>query len=160
MFSVKWIVVVAVAALLGLALLAPLTVAHDEEDDDKFKGKFKGDLTMATPEGPPFGGADVGSFKIKWKGNELEIEVEVDISAPSGYVLEGWLVDPPPRGGTGYKLSLGLLEDGELEFEQTLVNPFTYSFLVITMEPIGDPNPNAGPPVAGADLGFDPFGQN
>ena len=157
MFRVKWIVVVAVAALLGLALFAPLTVAH-KEDDDKVKGKFKGDLTA--PTGPPFGGAVVGSFEIKWKGNELKIEVEMDISAPSGYVLEGWLVDPPPRGGTGYKLSLGLLEDEELEFKQTLVNPFTYSFLVITMEPVGDTDPNAGTPVAGADLGFDPFGQN
>ena len=155
MFSLKWIVVVAAAALIGLALLAPLGVAHDSDDNE-----FEGDLTAATPGGPPFGGVVMGSFEIEWDGNELEIEVQMDFSAPAGYVLEGWLVDPPPRGGTGYKLSLGLLEDGELEFEQTLVNPFTYSFLVITMEPAGDTDPNAGPPVAGADLGFDPFGQN
>ncbi len=155
MFSVKWILVVAVAALMGLALLSPLTEAHDSDDNE-----LEGDLTAATQGGPPFGGAVVGSFEIEWDGNDLEIEVEIDISAPAGYVLEGWLVDAPPRGGTGYKLSLGLLKDGELEFDQTLVNPFTYSFLVITMEPAGDPNPNAGPPVAGADLGFDPFGQN
>ncbi len=150
MFSVKWIVVVAVAALLGLALLAPLTVAHDEDNNE-----FEGDLT--TPAGgKPFGGAVVGSFETEWDGNELKIEVEVDISPPSGYVFEGWLVD---AGGTGYKLSLGQLDSGELEFEQDMVNPFTYTFLVITMEPANDLDPNAGPLVAGANLPS-PFGQN
>ncbi len=153
LFSVKWILVVAVAALMGLALLSPLTVAHDSDDNE-----FEGDLT-APAGGTPFGGAVVGSFEIEWDDNDLDIEVEVDISAPEGYVLEGWLVDPIPLGGTGYKLSLGLLDDGELEFEQSLVNPFTYSFLVITMEPAGDLDPNAGAPVAGAHLAA-PFGQS
>lgn len=150
MFSVKWIVVAAVAALLGLALFAPLTVAHDEDDNE-----FEGDLT-APAGGTPFGGDVVGSFEIEWDGIELEIEAEVDISPPSGYVFEGWLVD---AGGTGYKLSLGQLEDGELEFEQNMVNPFTYTFLVITMEPANDLDPNPGPAVAGANLPS-PFGQN
>ena len=150
LFSVKWIVVVAIAALIGLALISPLTVAHDSDDNE-----FEGDLTA--PTGPPFGGDVVGSFEIEWDGNELEIEVEVEISAPDGYVLEGWLVDP--GADPVYKLSLGLLVDGELEFEQTLVNPFTYRLLVITMEPANDLDPNAGAPVAGALLPA-PFGQD
>ena len=152
MFSVKWIVVVSIAALIGLALLSPLTVAHDNDDNE-----FEGDLT-APAGGKPFGGDVVGSFEIEWDGNELEIEVEVDISAPDGYVLEGWLVDLRAPGDPNYKLSLGQLEDGELEFEQNMVNPFTYTLLVITMEPANDLDPNAGPPVAGVKLPS-PFGQ-
>lgn len=149
MINVKWIVVVAVAALLGLALLAPLTVADDDGDEE-----FEGNLT-APAGGNPFGGDVVGSFEIEWDGNELEIEAELDISPMSDYVFEGWLVDP----GTDYKLSLGQLEDGELEFEQDMVNPFTYTVLVITMEEANDLDPRPDTPVAGALLPSPPFGQ-
>lgn len=75
-----------------------------------------------------------------------------------GYVFEGWLVDP--GADPVYKLSLGQLEDGELEFEQNLVNPFTYHLLVVTVERANDLDPNAGDPVAGAPLPSPPFGQD
>lgn len=148
MFSVKWIVGVVAAVALLISPLAVIGTSSGQE--------FEGNITAG---GPPFAGGVVGTFEIEVKGNEVEIEAEVDISVPSGFVLEGWLVDAPPLGGTGYKLSLGLLEDGELDFAQNMVNVFTYNFLVITMEPAGDPDPNAAAPVAGAVLGA-PFGQN
>ena len=114
--------------------------------------EFEGDLT--TPSGgAPFGGDVVGSFEIEVEGDEVEIEVDVDISVPDGHVLEGWLVDMD----TGYKLSLGMLQS-DLDFEQNMVNPFTYGVLVITMESAADLDPNAAMAVAGALLPA-PFGQ-
>ncbi len=144
----KWIVGVLAAAALLVSPLALIGTSSGLE--------FEGNLFAGPPPAP---GAIVGTFEIEVKGNEVRIEAEVDISVPSGFVLEGWLVDAPPLGGTGYKLSLGLLEDGELKFEQNMVNVFTYNFLVITMEPANDLDPNAAGPVAAAVLGA-PFGQN
>jgi len=125
------------------AVLAPSAVA---------KG-ILGDLT-GPADGAPFGGDVVGSYRIDVHGQRVAIHAEVDLEAQDGYTFEGWLIDMQ----TGYKLSLGTLDDGTLRFRQTMVNPWTYGVLVITAEPIGDLDPNPAMPVAGAFLPA-PFGQ-
>lgn len=142
MIGAKWIAGIGAVALVAALALLPAAQAQE----------FEGDLT--TPSGgAPFGGDVVGSFEIEVEGHEVEIVASVDISVPDGHVLEGWLVDMD----TGYKLSLGMLQS-DLEFEQNIVNPWTYGVLVITMEPAADLDPNPAMPVAGALLPA-PFGQ-
>ena len=135
--------VAGVIALTAAVALAPLANARS----------FRGDLT-APSGGAPFGGAVVGTYRIHVDREETSIGARVGVTPMAGYTLEGWLVDTQ----TGYKLSLGELERGSLEFEQHMVNPWTYGVLVITAEPIGDLDPNPNTPVAGAALPA-PFGQ-
>lgn len=114
---------------------------------------LQGNLTA--PSGPnPFGGSVVGNYSVAINGNEIKIKANVTTSAPAGYVYEAWLVDTQ----TTYKLSLGQLKDGSLEFKQNMLNPLTYGVVVITNEPVGDLNPNPDMPAGGALL-LAPFGQ-
>ena len=107
MFSIKWIVVVAVAALLGLALFAPLGVAHDE-DDDKVKGEFE----MAP--GPFAPGAE-GEIEFKLKDGVLSGEFEADDLPDLGhhafYVL--WFVVPGADPSLDNKVFLGPISDDD-----------------------------------------------
>ena len=143
MFGMRWIVGLVVVGLVGGMVLLPGASARD----------ISGTLT-APSGGNPFGGDVVGSYEITVRGRQVEIEADVSSRAPQGFVYEGWLVDMQ----TGYKLSLGQLRSGSLEFEQRMVNPYTYGVLVITIEPARDLDPNPDAPVAGALLAT-PFGQ-
>lgn len=143
MTRLVWMWAMVAAGLMATLALAPAVTARE----------FRGSLT-APSGGAPFGGEEVGSFEIEVRRNRITIEAEVDLDAPDGYTFEGWLVDMQ----TGYKLSLGQLDGDELRFRQRMVNPFTYGVLVITMEPVGDLDPNPAAPVAGALL-ESPFGQ-
>nr|MBA3749756.1 hypothetical protein [Nitrosopumilus sp.] len=58
----------------------------------------------------------------------------------------------------GYKLSLGQVDKGVLEFTQKMINPYTYKQFIITEEPIADKDPNAAGTLAGLELP-PPFGQ-
>lgn len=146
-FRVKrilWLALVLGAiGLVSAVALAPAATAK----------AFRGDLT-APADGAPFGGDVVGSYRIDVHGERITIHAQVVLEALDGYTFEGWFVDMQ----TGYKLSLGELEDGTLRFRQRMVNPWTYGVLVITMEPVGDPDPNPATPAAGALLPA-PFGQ-
>jgi hypothetical protein len=42
-----------------------------------------------------------------------------------------------------YKLSLGQFRDGNLDFSQSMVNPYTYKNFEVTEEPAEDPDPRA-----------------
>jgi hypothetical protein len=118
------------------------------------EGLTSGALT-APSNGNPFGGDQVGTFTVLSDGSRTSVFAHVDLVASEGSVLEGWLVDE----GTGYKLSLGQLNDnGSLSFHQVLVNAYTYNVLVITEEPDNDTDPNPATPVGGAPLPS-PFGQ-
>ena len=60
------------------------------------------------------------------------------MSAPpnSGKVYEGWLVD---AGGSGYKLRIAEFgKNGTLQFDQQMVNPYTYTQFIVTEEPFED----------------------
>lgn len=137
-------------ATTGLLLAIAFVYATAQAEEIKIQG------TLTAPSGGnPFGGAPVGSYTVKVKdGHEVKITADFDSAPGSGFVLEGWLVDVT----TGYKLSLGQLDETELKFKQMLVNPFTYNVLVITVEPYNDTDPNPSVP-AGGDLLASPFGQ-
>ena len=65
-------------------------------------------------------------------------------------MYEGWFVD---AGGSGYKLSLGEFgKNGTLQFDQQMVNPYTYTQFIVTEEPFEDADPNAAGAIGGAQL--------
>lgn len=129
-------------------------------------GAVFGALVLATPasaqefEGTlasPADGSNVGRYEIEVRGRNVEIEARVTVSPQAGFTLEGWLVDVVD-GQPAYKLSLGELRGRSLDFEQRMVNVYTYAMLVITMEPKDDLDPNPAEAVAVAVLP-QPFGQ-
>lgn len=140
---------IAVAGILAAALISFSTIqAADADHRNRIAGKLS-----APSGGNPFGGDEIGAYKIVTDGHKTRVSVDVEIEPAAGMVHEGWLVD----AATGYKLSLGLLDDDSLHFRQNMVNPFTYNMLVITEEPKNDADPNPATPVGGALLP-DPFG--
>jgi len=113
-----------------------------------------GDVTR--PSGAqPFGGEKVGTVTINSDGNTTNVVADINASPQEGNVFEGWLVD---AGGSGYKLSLGQFRDGNLDFSQSMVNPYTYKNFEVTEEPAEDPDPSAAESIAGFEL-QNPFGQ-
>ena len=66
-------------------------------------------------------------------------------------MYEGWFVY---AGGSGYKLSLGEFgKNGTLQFDQQMVNPYTYRQFIVTEEPFEDADPNVLPEaISGAQL--------
>jgi hypothetical protein len=117
---------------------------------------ISGDLTAPmTPGKPPFGGEKLGTFAIDSDDDWTQVQARIDLQPSEGKVFEGWLVDD----ATGYRLSIGEVEsNGTLTFSQNLVNHNTYNAIVITEEPLKDPNPYPAVPIAGSMLP-DPFGQ-
>ena len=105
--------------------------------------------------GQPFGVADIST-----NGRTTEVAIATDFLPPPGKVFEAWLVDGG-GGASGYPLSLGqLFSSGTLKFDEHLVNAYTYSDLIITVEPANDLDPGgAWSQTVGAYLLASPFGQ-
>ena len=56
-------------------------------------------------------------------------------------MFEDWLA---VVGGLDFKLSVGeFSKNGALDYTATMVNPYTYTQLLVTEEPFEDPDPNA-----------------
>jgi hypothetical protein len=113
------------------------------------------DITKST-EGKATGGEKMGTLTVT--PEEHFVSIVANLSAPpaDGKVFEGWLVD---SGGSEYKLSLGEFQkNGTLQYNETLVNPYTYTQFIVTEEPFEDNDPNAAAAFAGAELQT-PFGQ-
>jgi hypothetical protein len=113
-----------------------------------------GDITRSSGA-QPFGGEKIGTITISSDGNTTNVVADINASPQEGNVFEGWLVD---AGGSGYKLSLGQFRDGNLDFSQSMVNPYTYKNFEVTEEPAEDPDPSAADSIAGFEL-QNPFGQ-
>jgi hypothetical protein len=114
------------------------------------------DITKAKNPGPGFGDEKIGTVSIDTTGNKTAISSDVTAAQPKqDKVFEGWLVD---AGGSNYKLSLGQYENGHLQFNENIVNPYTYKQFIVTEEPQNDKDPNAADTYAGTDLPS-PFGQ-
>jgi hypothetical protein len=112
------------------------------------------DITKAKNPGPGFGDEKIGTVSIDTTGNKTAISSDVTAAQPKqDKVFEGWLVD---AGGSNYKLSLG--QYGHLQFNENMVNPYTYKQFIVTEEPQNDKDPNAADTYAGTDLPS-PFGQ-
>jgi hypothetical protein len=113
------------------------------------------DITKAKNPGPGFGDEKIGTVSIDTTGNKTAISSDVTAAPKQDKVFEGWLVD---AGGSNYKLSLGQYENGHLQFNENIVNPYTYKQFIVTEEPQNDKDPNAADTYAGTDLPS-PFGQ-
>lgn len=133
---------VSIAAILSVGL--PVAQAQQTHD-----------ITKAT-DGQATGGEKMGTLTVK--PNEHRVLIVANMTAPpaEGKVFEGFLVD---SGGSEYKMSLGeFSQNGTLEYEETLVNPYTFTQFIVTEEPFEDTDPNAAAALAGAELQT-PFGQ-
>ena len=98
----------------------------------------------------PFGGEKVGTISITPEGHKVHLLANMSAPPSSGKVYEGWFVD---AGGSGYKLSLGEFgKNGTLQFDQQMVNPYTYTQFIVTEEPFEDADPNAADAIGGAQL--------
>ena len=98
----------------------------------------------------PFGGEKVGTISITPEGHIVHLLANISAQPSSGKVYEGWFVD---AGGSGYKLSLGEFgKNGTLQFNQQMVNPYTYTQFIVTEEPFEDADPNAAGAIGGAQL--------
>jgi hypothetical protein len=98
----------------------------------------------------PFGGEKVGTISITPEGHIVHVLANMSAPPSSGKVYEGWFVD---AGGSGYKLSLGEFgKNGTLQFDQQMVNPYTYTQFIVTEEPFEDADPNAAGAIGGAQL--------
>jgi len=98
----------------------------------------------------PFGGEKVGTISITPEGHIVHLLANMSAPPSSGKVYEGWLVD---AGGSGYKLSVGEFgKNGTLQFDQQMVNPYTYTQFIVTEEPFEDADPNAADAIGGAQL--------
>ena len=138
-------------------LLMPLTT---NDADASTENQFETDVIvlggyLTTPkDNAPFGGEDIGKYRINANSNAASILIAFEGITASDMVLEGWLVDLD----SDYKLSLGQMDNtGHLFFSQTIVNPWIYDVLVITEEPMNDTDPSPHKPVGGILL-EEPFG--
>lgn len=146
---------------LSIILVAMLTMSVSFISSTfNFNAKVHGqtvdlDITSSTLT-DPFGGEKIGTLSINPSNNTTTINAIINQQPGEGNVYEGWLVD---EGGSGYELSLGRVgENGTLNFQQDMVNPYTYSQFIITEEPENDADPGSADAKGGAEL-QSPFGQ-
>lgn len=107
-----------------------------------------------------YGGRIFGLVDISTNGHTTEVNIATDFLSPSGKVFEAWLVDGG-GGASGYPLSLGqLFRSGTLKFDEHMVNAYTYTDLIITLEPVNDVDPGgAWSQTVAAYLLAPPFGK-
>lgn len=108
-----------------------------------------------------YGGQLFGLVDISTNGRTTEVNIATDFLPPPGKVFEAWLVDGG-GGASGYPLSLGQLytSSGTLKYNEHLVNAYTYTDLIITVEPVNDLDPGgAWSQTVGAYLLASPFGK-
>jgi hypothetical protein len=113
------------------------------------------DIKRAKNPGPGFGDEKIGTVSIDASINKTAVSSKLTIDPKQDKQFEGWLVDSE---GSNYKLSLGKYSGKNLEFSQSVVNPFTYKQFIVTEEPLDDKDPNAADTYGGTDLPS-PFGQ-
>ena len=93
-----------------------------------------------------YGGEKIGNLTIGFtspgngsiSGGFVNLTAQVALPV-SGSVLEGWLIDPDIP--SYFNLTLGQFVNGNLKFDQYMVNPAVYKFFVVSQEPVGDTDP-------------------
>lgn len=107
-----------------------------------------------------YGGQIFGLMDVTSDGHKTTINIASDYLPPSGKTYEAWLVDGNYYA-SGYPLSLGQLDlAGNLKFTENMVNPYTFSDVVVTVEPMDDKDPKpAWSNSVGAYWLVPPFGQ-
>ncbi len=141
-------------ALFGIVVAALFSITLGIQSVDAAPVTFN--LTKSKNPGPGFGDEKIGTVSIDTKDNKTYISANLSDTAPKqDKVFEAWLVD---AGGSNYKLSLGQVTEGNLQFTEKLVNPYTYKQFIITEEPANDKDPNAADTYGGVELPI-PYGQ-
>ena len=107
-----------------------------------------------------YGGQLFGLADISTNGHTTEVNIASDFLPPPGKIFEAWLVDGG-GGASGYPLSLGqLFKSGTLKFNEHMVNAYTYTDLIVTLEPTNDLDPGgAWSQTVAAYLLAEPFGK-
>ncbi len=130
---------------IALAIVATLFAAVQQTQAQQINI----DVTKASGD-KPFGGEKIGTVSITPEGHTVLLVANLTSGPSAGKVYEGWIVD---AGGSGYKLSLGeFAKNGTLQFNQQMVNPYTYTQFMVTEEPFEDADPNAAGAIGGAQL--------
>lgn len=133
------------------ALSTSITAVHVGTAEAQLQTESSGDLT-APADDNPFGGDNVGTYTIGLDREGLRVQVNMDITPTSGNAYQAWLVD----NATDTDLALGQLTDNALADTLQQVNDTSqYDLIVVTEEPIDDPEParDSAAVVAGASLG-------
>jgi hypothetical protein len=106
-----------------------------------------------------YGGQIFGLVTITSNGHSLKISAASDLAPKSNMVFEAWLVDGN-YAASGYPLSLGqFVKDGTLSYNENLVNAYTFTDVMVTMEPKDDKDPKpAWSNAVGAYYMAPPFG--
>ncbi len=142
-------------SIIIVGIIAAILFTMNVEHQSVKAAPITKDINKASDPGPGFGGEKLGTVSIDTSGNQTTISSNISVQPKQDKVFEAWLVD---EGGSGYKLSLGQVDNGVVEFAQKMVNPYTYNEFIITEEPIADTDPNAAGTYAGFELPT-PFGQ-
>ena len=88
-----------------------------------------------------YGGQIFGLVDVSSDGHQTEIASSTNFVPPSGKVFEAWMVDGN-YGASQYPLSLGqFAPGGKLKFDENMVNAYTYTDIVVTLEPDNDKDP-------------------
>ena len=115
-------------------------------------------LDLTTPTGDKISGGDKkGILDLTTQNLTVTGTATMYEPAAEGKVYEGWFEDK--GDASGYSLSQGKFDENDnLNINQTMVNPYTYSVFYVTAEPADDPDPNPSSVVVGVELPT-PFGQ-
>jgi hypothetical protein len=107
-----------------------------------------------------YGGQVFGAVNVDSNGHTTRVSGVTDFIPNPDMVFEAWLIDGN-YAASGYPLSLGqFIKDGTLAFDENLVNSYTYTDIMVTMEPKNDLDPKpAWSNVVGAYYMTVPFGQ-
>lgn len=107
-----------------------------------------------------YGGQPFGVVNVASNGHTMRISAVTDLVPNPDMVFEAWLVDGNYRA-SGYPLSLGqFIKDGSLAFDENMVNSYTYTDVMVTMEPRNDADPKpAWSNAVGAYYMAVPFGK-
>jgi hypothetical protein len=107
-----------------------------------------------------YGGQPFGVVNVASNGHTMRVAAVTDLVPNPDMVFEAWLVDGNYRA-SGYPLSLGqFIKDGSLAFDENMVNSYTYTDVMVTMEPRNDADPKpAWSNAVGAYYMAVPFGK-
>jgi anti-sigma-K factor RskA len=107
-----------------------------------------------------YGGQIFGLVDVSSDGHQTDVKVATNYLPPSGKTYEVWMVDGNYYA-SGYPLSLGQIDSsGKLKFTENMMNAYTYTDIMVTVEPTDDKDPKpAWSQAVGAYLLAPPFGQ-
>jgi hypothetical protein len=136
-------------AVMIALLTTTTTTLHIGVAEAQEETLSSGDLTV--PEGNNlFGGDTIGTYSIGMDRDGLRVQVDMNISPTDDKAYQSWLVG----NTTENDLAVGQLVDNALGVTLPSTNTSQYGLIVVTEEPVNDPDParNSSAVIAGAEL--------